>query len=99
MATVGVAVNRWIAYHGVTLNVGPYLGSFDLLDEPGVGPFPLRQTSMEARRQRPAPMPKVREALMRRIEGVFGLEQHHVYTNHPLIRRKVFAHVYAQSPG
>ncbi|MHC5538063.1 lipoyl(octanoyl) transferase LipB, partial [Singulisphaera rosea] len=59
IATIGVAVNRWIAYHGLTLNVGAFLGPFDLIDEPGFGPFSLRQTSMEARRQRPTPMPKV----------------------------------------
>ena len=100
VASVGVAVNRWIAYHGLTLNVGPFLEPFELLlDEPGIGPFPLRQTSMESRRQRPTPMPKVREALIRQLEAVFGLERHHVYTHHPLIRRKVCAHVYAPSPG
>jgi lipoyl(octanoyl) transferase len=99
IATVGVAVNRWIAYHGLTLNVGPYLDLFGLITEPGLGPTPLRQTSMESRRQRPAPMSRVREALVRQLEAVFGLERHHVYTDHPLIRRKVRAHVYAQSPG
>jgi lipoyl(octanoyl) transferase len=99
VATIGVAVTRWIAYHGLTLNVGPFLAPFDLIEEPGLGPFPIRQTSMEARRQRPAAMAKVREALIRRIELAFGLERHHVYTHHPLIRRKVSAHVYAQSPG
>ena len=44
-------------------------------------------------------MTKVREALVRQLESVFGLERHHVYTDHPLIRRKVRAHVYAQSTG
>ena len=52
IATVGIAVNRWIAYHGVTLNVGPYLELFELIEEPGVGRIPVRQTSMESRRQR-----------------------------------------------
>jgi lipoyl(octanoyl) transferase len=99
VATVGVAVNRWIAYHGLTLNVGAFLQPFDLIDEPGADMLPLRQTSMEAKRQRPAPMPKVREALIRHLEAGFGLERHHVYTHHPLIRRKVLAHVYAESPG
>jgi len=101
VATVGVAVNRWIASHGLTLNVGPFLEPFDLIEEPGTGPRQtfLRQTSMEARRQRPAPMSQVREALIRQLETAFGLERHHVYTDHPLIRRKVRAHVYAQSPG
>ena len=36
VASVGVAVSRWIAYHGFTLNVGPYLDLFDILDEPGM---------------------------------------------------------------
>jgi len=97
VASVGVAVNRWIAYHGFTLNVGTYLEDFELLDEPGLGPYPLRQTSMESRRQRPASMPKVREAVIRQVEEVFGLRRHHLYTDHPLIRRKVRPHAYAQS--
>jgi len=41
VATVGVAVNRWVAYHGLTLNVGPYLVPFELLlEEPGIGGYP-----------------------------------------------------------
>jgi lipoyl(octanoyl) transferase len=101
VASVGVAVSRWIAYHGLTLNVGPYLEPFDLLlDESGDDRVqPLRQTSMESRRQRLTPMPKVREAMVRHLERVFGLERHHLYTAHPLVRRKVVAHAYAPSPG
>jgi lipoyl(octanoyl) transferase len=99
IATVGVAVTRSIAYHGLTLNVGPYLDLFDVLEEPGIGRAPLRHTSMEAQRQRHTAMPKVREALVRRLEEVFGLERHHVYTQHPMIRRKVNSHAYAPSPG
>jgi len=99
VASVGVAVNRWIAYHGLTLNVGAFLQPFDLIDEPGFGPYPVRQTSMESRRQRPTPMPKVRESLIRHFESTFALQRHHVYTHHPLIRRKVLAHVYAGSAG
>jgi len=99
VASVGVAVSRWIAYHGFSLNVGPFLDLFEILDEPGFGRAPLRQTSMEARRQRYTSMPKVREAVIRNLERAFGLERHHIYTRHPLIRRKVLAHVYAPSPG
>jgi lipoyl(octanoyl) transferase len=100
VATVGVAVSRWIAYHGLTLNVGPYLEPFELiLDEPGLNGWPLRQTSMEARRQRQAPMAKVREAVVRHVESLFKIEHQHVYTSHPLIRPKVAADVYAASPG
>jgi lipoyl(octanoyl) transferase len=99
IATVGIAVSRWIAYHGLTLNVGPYLELFDLLEEPGIGRSPLRQTSMESRRQRATPMSKVRESLIRKVEESFGFQRHHLYTDHPQIRRKVLTHVYAPSPG
>jgi len=99
IGTVGIAVNRWIAYHGLTLNVGPYLELFDVLEEPGIGKSLLRQTSMESRRQRHTPMSKVRESLVRQVEDVFGLARHHLYTHHPQIRRKVLSHVYVPSPG
>ena len=74
VATVGVAVNRWIAYHGLTLNVGPFLDLFDLLDEPGIDSASLRQTSMESRRQRSTPMAKVRESMIRHLERVLGFK-------------------------
>lgn len=100
VASLGVAVNRWIAYHGGTLNVATYLDPFDqVLDERGPGGHPLRQTSMEAWRQRPTPMSKVRESLIRHVELQFGLERHHLYTDHPLIRRKPRVNVYAPSLG
>jgi lipoyl(octanoyl) transferase len=99
VATVGVAVGRWIAYHGFTLNVGPFLDPFRVIDEtaahPGVPSF--RVTSMEAWRQRPTPMSKVREAVIRHIETTFGLERNHIYTSHPMIRRKARIDVFASS--
>jgi lipoyl(octanoyl) transferase len=97
IATMGIAVTRWIAYHGLTLNVGPDLGLFAVLEEPGIGRSPLHQTSMESRRQRPTAMSKVREALVRHLEEALGVEDHHVYTHHPRIRRKVFPDVFAPS--
>lgn len=97
VASVGVAVNRWIAYHGLTLNVGPFLSPFGLLEEPGPDGAFLRQTSMEARRQRPTPMAKVRESLIRQVEETFGLSRHVLFTDHPLIRRKAPRHDFAQS--
>ena len=100
VAALGVAVNRWVTTHGLALNVGPYLEPFEfVLDEPGPDGHRLLQTSMEARRQRPAPMAKVREALVRQVEQTFGLRQHHVYTEHPLIRPETRRHALAQSFG
>ena len=100
VASLGVAVNRWIAYHGGTLNVATYLEPFDqILSEPGPSGNALRQTSMEAWRQRPTPMSKVRESLIRHIELRFGLQRHHLYTDHPLVRRKPRSYVYSPSLG
>lgn len=102
VATVGVAVNRWIGYHGFTLNVATFLEPFDLIDpRSGLRPgqLPAREASMESWRQRPAPMATVREAVIRHVEAAFGLQRHHLYTHHPLIRPKVGTHAYAQSLG
>jgi lipoyl(octanoyl) transferase len=84
VATVGVGVHRWITTHGFTLNVGPYLAPLRSVREGNrVGGY-LPQTSMEARRQRPTPMAKVRETMIRQVERRFGLEQAHLYTDHPM---------------
>lgn len=100
VASVGIAVSRWIGYHGFTLNVGPYLGPFrSLFREPGQEGGWLRQTSMEARRQRPVSMSKVKESLIGNLETVFGLERHHLYTTHPLLERKASPHVVVRSFG
>lgn len=99
VATIGVAVSRGIAYHGFTLNVGPFLDLFGVLVEPGPDGSRLRQTSMESRRQRPTPMSRVREAIVRRTELAFELDRHHLYTHHPRLKRKVLTHAYAPSPG
>ncbi len=99
VGSVAISVNRWIATYGLTLNVGSYLTPFDLVREPGINGWPLKQTSLEAQRQRIAPMAKVREAMIRHIEARFDLERHHVYTDHPLVRPKAQTHVYSTSLG
>jgi lipoate-protein ligase B len=100
VATVGVAVSRWIAYHGFTLNVGPFLEPFRLiLDEPGPGGRSLRQTSMESWRQRITPATRVRSSIIERVGTEFGLEQQNLFTDHPSIRQKVRPDVHVSSSG
>jgi lipoate-protein ligase B len=99
VASVGVAVHRWISTFGLTLNVGPYLRRFDILAEPRPGGGLLHQTSLESRRQRPAPMAMVRESLLRRLEAQFRLERHDVFTDHPLLRRRPRHHVFVSRLG
>lgn len=99
VGSVGIALNRGVAYHGFTLNVGTYLAPFQVLNEPGLEGWPLRQTSMEAQRQRPASPSKVREALIRKIETHLVMERRHIYTDHPLIRSKARPHAHVLSLG
>ncbi len=99
IASIGIAVARGVAHHGFTLNVGPYLAPFELLDEPGLDGWPLRQTSIEAQIQRTSPMSRVREAIIRLVESELGLERRHIYTDHPLIRPKARPHAYVAHLG
>jgi lipoyl(octanoyl) transferase len=83
VATLGVGVHRWVTSFGLTLNVGPYLAPYAwVIDHTSQGQI-ISVTSMEARRQRPAPMHKVRAALIRQFETLLGLECVHLYTDHP----------------
>ena len=45
IASIGVAVRRWVGYHGVALNVSPSLEGFDLIHPCGL--HGVRMTSME----------------------------------------------------
>jgi lipoyl(octanoyl) transferase len=95
VASLGVAVRRWIAYHGFTLNIGPFLAPYSLVREPGPTPA-ARATSMEARRQRPTSPARVRESVVRHVEQVFGLERSAIFTSHPILQRTPFLHVHAR---
>lgn len=99
VAGLGIAVNRWVSAYGFTINVGPYLGPFRLLAVPGPDGTPLYQTSIEARRQRPAAMSQVREAIIRQFQAAYGYSNHHLYTSHAMIRGKASRHVAAQYLG
>jgi lipoate-protein ligase B len=47
IASIGIAVRRWVGYHGFALNVAPDLGWFDLIHPCGLRD--VRMTSMAAR--------------------------------------------------
>jgi lipoate-protein ligase B len=46
IASIGIAVRRWVSYHGFALNVAPDLGFFDLIHPCGLRG--IRMTSLEA---------------------------------------------------
>jgi lipoate-protein ligase B len=71
VASIGIAVRRWVSYHGFALNVAPDLGMFDLIHPCGLKG--IRMTSMAELGVAGAPdLPRVREfvaqALARRFD-------------------------------
>jgi lipoyl(octanoyl) transferase len=48
IAAIGVAVRRWVAYHGFALNVNPQLAHFDGIVPCGIGASDGTVTSMQA---------------------------------------------------
>ena len=62
IASVGVAVRRWVSYHGFALNVAPDLGSFDLIHPCGLRG--VRMTSLASKLGAASPsLAEAREAV------------------------------------
>ncbi len=73
IASLGVAVRRWVSYHGFALNVAPDLGSFELIHPCGLRG--IQMTSLAARLGPAAPeMPAAREVVARHLAGRLGLD-------------------------
>jgi lipoate-protein ligase B len=66
IASIGIAVRRWVGYHGFALNVAPDLGWFDLIHPCGLRD--IRMTSM-AERLGPG-APSVEEVRVRTAEAL-----------------------------
>ncbi len=94
IASIGVAVSRWIGYHGMTLNVSGWKEPHRILHPEGNGA--LRVTTMEAERQRPAPMSKVRKCLVRKFVETLDVARFNLYTGHPMLRQPSRKDVYAR---
>jgi lipoyl(octanoyl) transferase len=86
LAALGAAVRHWTTYYGAYLNVCPPTGLFRLVEID-----PAAQTSMSslvAERCGPVRMTGVRSALVRRLAESLGCDRYHLYTGHPMLRRK-----------
>ena len=67
IASIGIAVRRWVSYHGFALNVAPDLGFFDLIHPCGLRG--IHMTSVSERLGEGAPsLAEAREA----VAGVFS---------------------------
>ncbi len=62
IASIGIAVRRWVAWHGFALNVASELAGFDAIVPCGL--HGVRMTSLAAEFGRPVPLAAVEEALI-----------------------------------
>jgi lipoate-protein ligase B len=64
IASIGIAVRKWVSYHGFALNVCPDLGAFDVIHPCGLKD--IQMTSMAALLGERAPAPEVVRAQVAR---------------------------------
>jgi lipoate-protein ligase B len=85
IASIGIAVRRWVSYHGFALNVAPDLASFDLIHPCGLRGITM--TSMAARGvAATADLPAVRARTADIVAGHLGFERV-VWTAPEVLRR------------
>jgi lipoyl(octanoyl) transferase len=70
VAAIGVAVRRWVAFHGFALNIDPRLEHFDLIHPCGIRH--LGVASMASLLGVPPSREEVMERLTRALSGVWG---------------------------
>lgn len=74
IASIGVAVRRWVGYHGFALNVSPDLEGFSLIHPCGLKG--VRMTSMASELGRNAPsLETVRETVTQEFAKILGYER------------------------
>jgi lipoyl(octanoyl) transferase len=86
LAAIGVAVRHWVTYYGAYLNVCPPMGLFRLAESDPDGR--TQMSSLVAERRGSAKMTAVRAALVNRLTECFGCDRYHLYTGHPLLRKR-----------
>jgi lipoate-protein ligase B len=72
LGSVGIAIRRGISFHGMALNVNLSLEPFGWINPCGLQEIAM--TSMEQELSRGVSMNRVREAIKRHLEVVFGIE-------------------------
>ncbi|MFW6158060.1 MAG: lipoyl(octanoyl) transferase LipB [Planctomycetota bacterium] len=73
VCAMGVAIKRWITYHGLALNVDPNLGHFRLITPCGIADKGV--TSLRRLLGRPVPVGQVKEQLVQHFAAEFEYEE------------------------
>ena len=74
IASMGIAVRRWVAYHGLSLNVGPDLSLFSLINPCGMGHVVPTSVHRECGPGGPD-MPEIKHVCAREFKQVFAHPQ------------------------
>jgi len=69
IAAIGIAVRRWVAYHGIALNVDPTLAHFDGIVPCGIASEEGTITSLATELPRPPPMTEAKAAFASEFLG------------------------------
>jgi len=87
VATLGVAVRRWVSWHGAFINVSPAMGLFRLI-EPQFGETePPKWGCLLAEQRRPIKISAVRSALVGALAEAFDCPRYHLHSGHPRLTR------------
>ncbi len=74
LASIGIAVRRWVTYHGFALNVSTDLEDFQTISPCGFNPEVM--TSMAHELRRPMSLDEVKPTIHAHMETRFGLKLH-----------------------
>jgi len=69
LASIGVAVRKWVTYHGLALNVNPDLSHFAQINPCGLQSDMM--TSMQAQLDEPVSMDAVKASMLRQFALIF----------------------------
>jgi len=72
IASIGIAVSKWVTYHGIALNINNDLSYFDYINPCGIKG--CRMTSVAKMAAAGIGTEEVKKALIERFRSVFGIE-------------------------
>ena len=71
VVAIGIAVKRWVTYHGFAFNVNPDMRHFELIVPCGIPDHPVGSLSLALERE--CTLADLRPHLLAAFEGVFGI--------------------------
>ncbi len=85
VGAIGVAVSKWVTYHGLALNVNTDLDYFKLINPCGITQFPVGSVSGLLGQE--VPLTKLAEGLSQNFAAMFGYEMETIEDINELLNR------------